>query len=352
MGDKNKYKVPENSYINIQAFMVNELGLKDKELLVYALIYGFTQDGDDWFTGSMQYIGNWLGVESKNVYPRYLKPLVDNGLLIKKEEKKNNQIFPMYKAVFIPQNQQKHDSNSENKGDHPQNEGGTLKMRGVHSNDDDPTQNEGGTLKMSTSPTQNEGGTTLKMSGNNLEDNLEDNLDSDSVTNNTLVNCSDLSKTNKKETETDTDSLSDIDFLNILDEDHYRDFIVLLEKIRNRELNSSKDSLIRSFRKMYKNGWTDSKGEPIRNTVSYVIMNFVCHDKQKQAKEKALVASGYEPGSSVVPFMNEENSRNDDDMSLPVYDTSNNKTMSEEEEKELLALMGRKDYKRKKADSV
>ena len=37
--------VKKDSYICIEAFMVNELKLSGTELIVYAIIYGFSQDG-------------------------------------------------------------------------------------------------------------------------------------------------------------------------------------------------------------------------------------------------------------------------------------------------------------------
>ena len=145
MAKEKGYKVPENSYINIQAFMINDLELKDKELLVYALIYGFTQDGEDWFTGSMQYIGNWLGMDSRNIYSRYLKPLIDKGLLIKESEIKNNQVFPKYKAI-IP-------------------------------NCDPPSQNVTPPHKRGGTPSQNVSIPPHKLGDNNLTNNLEDNIE-------------------------------------------------------------------------------------------------------------------------------------------------------------------------------
>ena len=52
--------VKENTYINIQAFMRNDLNLKGNELLVYAIIYGFSQDEETKFTGSSTYIADWI----------------------------------------------------------------------------------------------------------------------------------------------------------------------------------------------------------------------------------------------------------------------------------------------------
>ena len=37
--------LPPDAFVTIQSFMRSELGLKGNELIAYALIYGFSQDG-------------------------------------------------------------------------------------------------------------------------------------------------------------------------------------------------------------------------------------------------------------------------------------------------------------------
>lgn len=78
--------------------MVKDLGLKGNELLAYALIYGFTQDGETWFTGSSKYIAEWLNIDRRNVLA-VLQKLVDKGLLIKNEKIINGVKLCDYKAV-------------------------------------------------------------------------------------------------------------------------------------------------------------------------------------------------------------------------------------------------------------
>ena len=43
------------AYIVIQDWMISDLQLKGNELLTYALIYGFSQDGESEFKGSLKY---------------------------------------------------------------------------------------------------------------------------------------------------------------------------------------------------------------------------------------------------------------------------------------------------------
>lgn len=51
-----------NNYINIQGWMINELKLKGNELILYAIIYGFSQDGQSEYYGSQRYISKAMGI--------------------------------------------------------------------------------------------------------------------------------------------------------------------------------------------------------------------------------------------------------------------------------------------------
>ena len=70
--------IKEKNYINILSWMVLDLGLKGNELIVYAIIFGFSQDGDSWYKGGLNYICEWLGC-SKPTAISLLKKLLDCG---------------------------------------------------------------------------------------------------------------------------------------------------------------------------------------------------------------------------------------------------------------------------------
>lgn len=70
------------SYVVLMPFMVEELGLKGSELVAYALIYGFSQDGESWFTGSAKYVADWCGIARRNALG-VLQKLTDKGLVEK-----------------------------------------------------------------------------------------------------------------------------------------------------------------------------------------------------------------------------------------------------------------------------
>jgi hypothetical protein len=82
-------------YITIQEFMRRDLGLKGNELIVYALIYGFAQDGENAFNGSINYIAKWTGA-SRQTTIRILAELEKKDLIYKKQFTKNNILYNAY----------------------------------------------------------------------------------------------------------------------------------------------------------------------------------------------------------------------------------------------------------------
>ena len=85
----------ENNYITIPGFLRTRLDLKGSELIITALIYGYSQDGNSWFMGKTEYIAEWAGVTDKNVL-RSLKRLTEKGILEKKEMFVNNKAKRCY----------------------------------------------------------------------------------------------------------------------------------------------------------------------------------------------------------------------------------------------------------------
>ena len=121
-------KVKNENFIAIQGWMVSELGLKGNSLLIYAIIYGFSQAEGQVFSGSLQYLADWTNSTRQGAL-RILKNLIEAGLIIKKEKIVNGVKFCEYCC---------------------QNVNGVL------------TKCEQGVNKMLT---------------NNIEDNIEDNID-------------------------------------------------------------------------------------------------------------------------------------------------------------------------------
>lgn len=91
-------KVKDENYIRIPGWAVTRLGLKGNELLVYSIIYGFSQDGETRFTGGLQYLGDWTN-STKQSCIKCLKSLVEKGYIIKHEKIVNGVKFCEYQAV-------------------------------------------------------------------------------------------------------------------------------------------------------------------------------------------------------------------------------------------------------------
>lgn len=77
--------IKDGSYLVIQSWMITELELKGNELLIYALIYGFSQAEDSFFNGSLQYLADWTNSSRQTVITT-LKSLQEKGLIEKLEE--------------------------------------------------------------------------------------------------------------------------------------------------------------------------------------------------------------------------------------------------------------------------
>ena len=84
-------------YINIQWWMAQRLKLSGNELLTYAIVYGFSQDGESAFLGSSKYVSYALRV-SRPTAIKALDSLTSKGLIIKTQEKINDIVFNRYKA--------------------------------------------------------------------------------------------------------------------------------------------------------------------------------------------------------------------------------------------------------------
>lgn len=79
------------NYINIQSFMIKELKLKWNELILYALIYWFSQDWRSKFRWSLNYIEEWLQVDRKTVLLNLSK--LTNKWLISKVDNPTGNLY-------------------------------------------------------------------------------------------------------------------------------------------------------------------------------------------------------------------------------------------------------------------
>lgn len=105
--------VEKENYVVVQGWMITELGLKGNELLIYAVIHGFSQVPNQAFTGSLQYLADWIN-GSKQTVINCLKSLIDKDLIIKIEKTYNGVKFFEYQSKifnrgqnFLPNNIEK-----------------------------------------------------------------------------------------------------------------------------------------------------------------------------------------------------------------------------------------------------
>lgn len=89
------------TYYTVQGWMVSELGLKGNALAVYAIIYGFSQDGNSEYQGSARYLAEWLGC-SRTTVMNTLKNLVTNGYLEKRDIFQNGVCYCTYTSIRHP----------------------------------------------------------------------------------------------------------------------------------------------------------------------------------------------------------------------------------------------------------
>ena len=87
-------KVKRENFIALQGWQVTDLGLKGNELIIYACIYGFSQD-DQTFSGSLQYLADWTNSTKQGVI-KCLKSLQEKGYIEKKENYINGVKFCEY----------------------------------------------------------------------------------------------------------------------------------------------------------------------------------------------------------------------------------------------------------------
>lgn len=90
-------KLNDENYYIIHGWMLNRLGLKGTQLQVFSIVYGFSQDGENEYSGSLSYLCDFTGA-SKPTIIKALSELSDRGFLIKRQERINGVLFNHYSA--------------------------------------------------------------------------------------------------------------------------------------------------------------------------------------------------------------------------------------------------------------
>ena len=109
MTEKNS-KVKDGKFITVASFMIKELNLKGNDLLVYAIIYGFSQtDGMKGFSGSLQYLADWTNSTKRGII-KNLESLIQRGYIAKEVMVINGIKYCTYTTVDLEQLNNEHSS--------------------------------------------------------------------------------------------------------------------------------------------------------------------------------------------------------------------------------------------------
>ena len=95
--DSKSIKVKDENFYQISGWMINKLNLKGIPLMVYAIIFGFSQDGESEFSGSRKYLCDFTGT-TKPTIDKALNELIESNFIIKISETKNSIVFNKYKV--------------------------------------------------------------------------------------------------------------------------------------------------------------------------------------------------------------------------------------------------------------
>lgn len=93
--------VGKGDFFVVQSWMVTELQLSGNELLLYAVIYGFSRDGKSRYYGGTDYLCKRTGCARRSVLEN-LKKLTEKGLLNKSSETIKNVTYTSYEVVQNP----------------------------------------------------------------------------------------------------------------------------------------------------------------------------------------------------------------------------------------------------------
>ena len=140
-----------SNYITIQDFMLKDLKLKSNDLLVYAVIFGFTQDETSEYYGGRKWLSELLNLSLKTI-DLTLKKLVENEFIETVERSSNNIKFYTYKI------------NSKK-----------LKNNETEEEVEGSVKSSLGVVKMTTTPSKNYSRGSVKITPNNKYININKN---------------------------------------------------------------------------------------------------------------------------------------------------------------------------------
>lgn len=91
-------KIKSENFLSMQGWMRTELGLKGNDLIVYAIIYGFSQTEKQKYTEGLQYLADWCGATKQGII-KNINNLIETGLIEKFEIVENGIKFCEYSST-------------------------------------------------------------------------------------------------------------------------------------------------------------------------------------------------------------------------------------------------------------
>ena len=88
-------------FFTITSEMTQDLKLKGNNLLIYAVIYNYSKNGNGICTVSRSYIANLIGASSLRTVDKSFDYLQKRGLIIKNDYFEHNTHFVSYRAISI-----------------------------------------------------------------------------------------------------------------------------------------------------------------------------------------------------------------------------------------------------------
>lgn len=162
----------KNDYILIQAQMISDLHLKGNELLVFALIHGYTKGGSNTCRASLNYIANWVQT-GKSAVIKAINNLEEAGYVNRHEYLEGRvkcvEYTTNYEALLLRSAQGEYISLETVKNASKMQRG--VKMTPQQSAFHEGCQNDTG-VKMTTKGCQNDNGRGVKIAPNNIIDNI------------------------------------------------------------------------------------------------------------------------------------------------------------------------------------
>ena len=128
----------------IQKWMLTDLNLKSTELMVYAIIYGFSQDGQGECWASLDYFQLWTGASRSSII-RAINSLEEKGLIERRRREGTTSALRVVGGGVKKGGEKRVDGAREEKGKNvgiKRGRGGSKRKRGEYQNETGGCQND------------------------------------------------------------------------------------------------------------------------------------------------------------------------------------------------------------------